>query len=266
MSIIYLSFSCRTCLPSTQPLSSHSTAPGSSIKDIKAKLECGQYDFEDAPCLLQIDTLGVYVHKDGRNQNLIESLEGRTCWWDEMIRNNKLCADGFGDFEFSIAFIDKKYFESRDKHDFLFSNSWMDPDDSSEDEYPVKTVKEISLERVLSDIFNITLSSSMRRDRFYQRKMEQALGRKLGELDFNNETLMNEIEAEFVGIEVLKIFGENPSNANEEALPKAIQTNAVSLSSIVMFNDFRVLYEDGNSIFASALRRDLFFSFYFFVS
>ena len=89
---LYLSFSCRTCLPSTQSLSSHSTAPGSSIKDIKAKFECGQYEIEKSQCLLQMDTLGVYVRKDGLNQNLTESLECRTCWMEERILSNKLYA------------------------------------------------------------------------------------------------------------------------------------------------------------------------------
>ena len=52
-------------------------------------------------------------------------------------------------------------------------------------------VKEISLAKVLSDTFNITISSNIGYYRSNQLELERDLGQKLVELDFNNETLKN---------------------------------------------------------------------------
>lgn len=240
-------------------VSSPGAEEADSIAEIRTKFESGKYEVVEAPNILQIDYSGVYEHKNGLVQNVIQSLERQQRWKEERMLNNKLKAHGYGEYDLSIGFINTKYFESRDEFDRLYSKEWTCSDNEGEEDLDYsgkyKIMDRISLEQALLYAFKITFSCDMEHYLSNREEMEQDLGRKLEELDVNDEALMKSMEADLFRKQVVKIFGEDWGNGDEE-----------TLQSGVTFNDFKVLHDDGNYMHASAIREDYYFIFYFVTS
>lgn len=214
---------------------------------ITMNFESGSYSLMEVQRILEIDDSGVYVRKDGLCQNEMESLVNKN-WRRDKVLTPKLKASSYGDYCLTIGMIDAKYFESREKLDFLYAQEWRcsgrcDPD------RPVTTFERISFEEALK-FLTVTLSCDMD---FYlgnRDEMEKDLGRKLDNLDLNNNNVMKQLEEELFYYQTIKICGVN----EEDEKPA------------VILRDFRRLYANGNEWFATAIRGEHYFIFYYVTS
>jgi len=222
-----------------------------SSNDIKLQFERGQLELiKEVQFIIQMDCSGVYTRPHGPAPNgEIQSIQDDKMQWRKARQlSEKLKGCGPGDYDLSVGIISKKYFESRNKFDYLYSDMWLEESEreSLEIIQPLKVMDEVPFEKALSEAFHITLSCNM--DYFSQHRhiIEQDLERKVTEDDLQDGVLSNELQADLLHSQLIKLFG--PDEKGSERLT---------------LKDFKLLHSDGNFIYASAQRKDNFYMFYF---
>jgi len=225
-----------------------------ATNDIKLQFESGKLKLiKEVQFIIQMDCSGVYTRPQGPAPNgEIQSIQvDKKQWGKARQLSEKLKGHGYGDYELSIGIISNKYFESRDKFDYLYSDMWLEKSEreSSEIIKPLKVIKEISFEKALLEIFKVTLSCNM--DYFSQHRhiVEQDLERRVTEEDLEDGKLMNELQADLLHCQLVKLIGPDDQDSDS-----------------VTLKDFRKLYSDGNFVYASAQRGEYFYIFYFVTS
>lgn len=219
--------------------------PESALEIITAGFESGKYSLTEVPLLLTIECKScVYFNKDWPQQDELEALEQEH--WNKVLAP-KLKARIYPDTWLFIGVIHSMYFESRDKLDAVLSREWktFDPDYSK----PVINYKEITFQDALSDLFSIKVWCNMDYYLSHDGEMEKDLGRKLKNIDSNNNSAMKDLENELFFKNSIDIFG----NINDEE-EKA--------KSAVIFRDFRLLYSGYDFKYATAERGDYYLIFF----
>ena len=196
---------------------------------IQTKLEDGSFDICDAPCLLYgAVAYGVSMDIDGLDKDELQAfIDGFEDSWRRQTMNRKLQVEGHGDYAVWISWSSTKHFQSREKMDAMFVQA-------SEYDYDpaISTRESVSLEEAL-DSFDVTLFCNWK---YFEDNPDEQ--RKLPAGDPEQQ------KAAILKTELAKLF----------------QQDTVAE---IMFNDFRILHEDGNDTFATAQRGDKYFMFRF---
>lgn len=214
------------------------------IQTLKTKFENGTYKLRNVPPLLDLDNVAVHVHKDGLNQDLIESQKSMN-WSRDKVIAPKLIGSSYGEYYLHIQLIRTEYFESKERLDSLYEKEcWrgVDPEDSDP---PLKREK-ASLEEAL-ELLTVTISCNIKYYLANRGEMEKDLGRKLDSLDLNDKNVLTQLEGELLYNQLISIFGESDDD----------------IGGAIILTDFHILYSDGNYKFATAKRGNYYWIFYY---
>ncbi|XP_018007225.1 uncharacterized protein LOC108665023 [Hyalella azteca] len=219
----------------------------SFYSDVQQKLENRTLSLALAPMVMGIDTDDkTYVNKDGFNLDVLKYLQEQEMWYKNEVLNPKLKASSFGDYYCALMFMPSRYFESREKLDYLYSHVWHG-DSSFDPNEPVETIEKIPFEEALK-LLTVTLSCNMEYYLANWDEMEKDLGRKLDSFNPEDESFTKGLERELFYNQVIKIIGE--SEDDDKA------------TFSVMLKDFRALFLEGNDNFATARRGDNYLLFH----
>lgn len=223
---------------SSEILPTGNLSPKQIDQNIKNKIDDGSYCLSEAPLILSIENDKVYIQKEGFNQDKLEGVNS-----DMMITPNLRASCHGGEYYLNIGMINTNYFENREKFETLFSSCW----EGAEEEFTGKKglfFEQISLQTALKDAFSIKFKCNME----YYLSDRDALEKDLGHNTENYS--MKTIKKELFFKLSLRILG-NESNKEETEL------------STVILRDFRILFDNGNEVFAAARRGTYYLFFYY---
>lgn len=206
-----------------------------TIDRIKYCFERHIYDLDYVPRVFAITCHGVQVHKNGPNQDEIESLEDNVGWETNSFLTPKLKGCSYGDFYLYAGLIGTKYFDSREKLDNLYGDGWGLT-------LPVTYVERMSLKDALK-VLDVDIMCDMEYYSSNLAEIEADLGHKVDNLDAEDKMMMQHLEPELFYSQAVKIFGADDEDVDQQTGQKSL-----------MFKDFRLLYSDGNFIIATARR------------
>jgi hypothetical protein len=212
-----------------EPAKHHSSA----IDRIKDKFERHVYNLDYVPRVLAVTCCGVQVHKNGPNQDELKSLEGDADWETDSFFTPKLKGCSYGDFYLYAGLIGTKYFDSREKLDNLYGEWWGVT-------LPVTYVERMSLKEALK-VLDVDIMCDMEYYSSNPVEIEAYLGRKVDNLGAGDKEMMQHLEPELFYSQAVKIFGANDEDVDQQTGQKTL-----------MFEDFRLLYLDGNVRLATA--------------
>ncbi len=241
--------------PSRTPTMASATInPTSFSCQLRHDLFSGKLEMADLPQIMEINSSGVYVHRDGsRGQELMQCLKSKgQDWMAAKVAVKNLGGTGPGDFTFNVGFILMEHFESRSQFDEHFSCEWQWPDDPKDpaENYVERDGKKesASFEEVL-EFFRVRLDCNMN---YYKdhANVEQDLGRKVDNREMDSKLLECELRAKAVS--TLFDLGDDDD----------VEGRGRSGGGQVTFSNFQPLWSDGNDTFASARRGRYYFTFH----
>ncbi len=241
-------------LSRTPTMASATIDPTSFSRQLRCDLFSGKLEMGDLPQIVEINSSGVYVHRDGsRGQDLMQCLKSKgQDWMAAKVAVKNLGGTGPGDFTFNVGFILMEHFESRSQFDEHFSCEWQwpdDPKDLAENYVERDGEKEsASFEEVL-EFFRVGLDCNMN---YYKdhTDVERDLGRKVDNREMDLKPLERELRAKAVSA----LFDLSDDND--------VEGGGGSGGGHVTFSNFRPLWSDGNDTFASARRGRYYFTFH----
>ena len=188
--------------------------------------------------ILKLGCDGIYVNNYGTNPDEIKRFENSD-WEGKKLKTLK--ADSCGDWTLRITKVNVKHFVSRDNLDACFLM------ELPKEHYRTDFYEKITLKKAMKLVY-VDVSSNMNYYKGNVDEMEKDLNRTLDRADLYSKSKMKKIEAELFYNQMRKVFGEDGEDDNDE-------------SKLVMINDFKIIYFDGNLFLATARRGNYYLEF-----
>lgn len=226
----------------------------SSGSHVRSKSTSMNFDnlLGNAPIILDIENFGVYLNKNGPDQDELMELEVKD-WNKIKVLTEKLELHGCGEYNLTVAIIRTKHFDSRDKLNELLMQEWhCSKTISFTKKDIIRVIDQITFKKALKDVFGLTINCNMAYYKKHLEEMEKDSGCKFENMNLSSEGLKNLKKKLFFKLS-LEVFGDINDEEEKE-------------KSTVIFRDFHLLYDDGNQILATGRRGDRYLLFNYSIS
>ena len=212
------------------------------------------YGLKLAPRILYMEPTSVNINQSRLYTKKIDELETRYKERenDGTIRTKKLKASSFGDWQFHIEMINKKYFENRDQFDNeVTCNKKSDYSDEC------AMIERISIKKAIK-LCHVDFSINMK---YYLKNLDELkkdLKRDISNINLNDKLSVKELEDELFYNLMCELFGD--SEADDAIKP---ENDGSIYEKTYVLKNFRIIFFDGNTMWATAERGDYYLIIFF---